>query len=407
MRISNFDRLLKFLGGARWLLVTVALLLAVPVTFSTASAQVVLSVAIAPPALPVYTQPICPEEGYIWTPGYWSYTDDGGYFWVPGTWVEPPAVGLLWTPGYWGWNSGAYVWNAGYWGPQVGFYGGINYGFGYSGIGYGGGYWRGSNFFYNSRVNNVNVAVVHNVYQKTIVVHNTHVSYNGGRGGVTARPTAEQERFAREHHTAQTAVQEQHISAARSDRNQFASANHGRPAVQATQRPGEFKGPRVVQTKASASDRLQPKAESETRTESKPTSTHESKPEATPRTEKKSAARESKPEAKPEAKPQPAPKRTTTHESKSEAVPKTESKRTTTHESEPVAKPKTETKPPATSHESKTEAKPQTESKPVTAREPKSEVKPQSEPKPATKHESKPPSQHEAAPPREEKPPKD
>ena len=433
MRISNFDRLLKFLGGARWLLLTVALF-AVPVTFSTASAQVVLSVAIAPPALPVYTQPICPEEGYIWTPGYWSYTDDGGYFWVPGTWVEPPAVGLLWTPGYWGWNSGAYVWNAGYWGPQVGFYGGINYGFGYSGIGYGGGYWRGSNFFYNSRVNNVNVAVVHNVYQKTIVVHNTHVSYNGGRGGVTARPTAEQERFAREHHTAQTAVQEQHISAARSDRNQFASANHGRPAVQATQKPGEFKGPRVVQTKASASDRLttkrtepkpaakprnestpraeskprterstesktrteskpvvksQPKAESETRTESKPTTTHESKPEATPRTETKSAARESKPEAKPEAKPQPAPKRTTTHES------------------EPAAKPKTETKPPATSHESKTEAKPQTESKPVTAREPKSEVKPQSEPKPATKHESKPPSQHEAAPPREEKPPKD
>ena len=26
--------------------------------------------------------------------------------------------------------------NAGYWGPHVGFYGGINYGYGYGGVGY-------------------------------------------------------------------------------------------------------------------------------------------------------------------------------------------------------------------------------------------------------------------------------
>ena len=93
-------------------------------------AQIGISVTIAPPVLVEYEQPVCPQEGYLWTPGYWAYGDEG-YYWVPGTWVEPPEVGVLWTPGYWGWNNGAYLWNEGYWGPTVGFYGGVNYGFGY------------------------------------------------------------------------------------------------------------------------------------------------------------------------------------------------------------------------------------------------------------------------------------
>src|SRR5215472_4635668 len=113
-------------------------MLATPAT-SSASAQIGIgvSVTIAPPPLPVYTQPICPGPGYIWTPGYWAYDPDDGYYWVPGTWVTAPSIGVLWTPGYWGWSGAAFVWNAGYWGPTVGFYGGINYGFGYTGVGYG------------------------------------------------------------------------------------------------------------------------------------------------------------------------------------------------------------------------------------------------------------------------------
>ena len=98
---------------------------------------------IGPPALPVYEQPLCPGEGYIWTPGYWAWSDDDGYYWVPGTWVLAPETGYLWTPGYWGFNDGVYLWNAGYWGPHIGFYGGINYGFGYFGEGFAGGEWRG------------------------------------------------------------------------------------------------------------------------------------------------------------------------------------------------------------------------------------------------------------------------
>src|SRR5215831_20741627 len=124
-------------------------LLFIPLTLlsmaSASPAQIAVSITIGPPALPIYEQPICPGDGYIWTPGYWAYGPDG-YFWVPGTWVLPPTVGYLWTPGYWGWGDGVYLWHAGYWGPHIGFYGGINYGFGYTGVGYAGGFWRGGVF---------------------------------------------------------------------------------------------------------------------------------------------------------------------------------------------------------------------------------------------------------------------
>src|SRR5271167_4322516 len=133
-----------------------------------AVAQVSVSITLAPPALPVYEQPVLIEDGGIWAPGYWDYNQDG-YFWVPGTWVQPPEVGLLWTPGYWGWGNGGYAWNAGYWGPSIGFYGGIDYGFGYSGHGYDGGHWQGQHFYYNTEVSHVNVTNIHNVYHETVV----------------------------------------------------------------------------------------------------------------------------------------------------------------------------------------------------------------------------------------------
>ena len=108
------------------------------------------------------------------------------------TWVTPPEPELLWTPGYWGWDDGAYQFHDGYWGPQIGFYGGVAYGFGYTGDGYEGGYWRDGNFFYNQSVNNISNVSITNVYSKTVVVNNTtNVSYNGGTGGTAAKPTAE------------------------------------------------------------------------------------------------------------------------------------------------------------------------------------------------------------------------
>src|SRR5262250_4011294 len=114
-------------------------MLGVPVA---STAAFYASITIAPPPIPVYAQPICPGPGYVWIPGYWAY-GAFGWYWVQGEWVLAPFVGALWTPGYWGWGNGVYVWYAGYWGTRVGFYGGINYGFGYTGYGYQGGYWRG------------------------------------------------------------------------------------------------------------------------------------------------------------------------------------------------------------------------------------------------------------------------
>src|SRR5215831_17697990 len=183
----NVMRFARFIFS---LLLAAGLLLAAPLQSRTQVA-VVISIRVGPPLLPVYAQPICPEPGYIWIPGYWAYGPDG-YFWVPGTWVEPPEVGLLWTPGYWEWVDDVYRWHPGYWGPEVGFYGGINYGFGYTGIGFFGGYWRGREFFYNRAVTNVNVTVVHNTYNTTVVNNTTltRVSFNGGPEGTPARPTS-------------------------------------------------------------------------------------------------------------------------------------------------------------------------------------------------------------------------
>jgi hypothetical protein len=213
-----------------------------------------ISVRIGPPALPVYAQPICPGPGYHWTPGYWAWNDVGGYYWVPGTWVVAP-VGMLWTPGYWGLAGGLYGWHAGYWGPHVGFYGGINYGFGYGGVGFGGGEWRGGTFFYNRSVTNVNVTSVTNVYNRTVVVNNVHTSFNGA-GGVEARPTPQEEKFGREQHTAALSAQTEHEHAASQNKQLFASENHGRPAVAATARPGEFSG-RGVEKASAAGERYE------------------------------------------------------------------------------------------------------------------------------------------------------
>ena len=182
-----------------------ALMLALLPLAAPASVAVGISVNFAPPALPVYVQPEIPAPGYIWTPGYWAW-GPGGYYWVPGTWVLPPAVGFLWTPGYWGWVGGAYFWHAGYWGPHVGFYGGINYGCGYYGAGYAGGYWRGNQFLYNSTVNNVRNINVTNVYTRT-VVHTaplSRASFNGGAGGIVARPSPAELSAVHERHVGYT-----------------------------------------------------------------------------------------------------------------------------------------------------------------------------------------------------------
>ncbi len=221
-------------------LLAIGAMAAIPIA---ALAGVYVSVNIAPPILPVYAQPIIPGPGYLWTPGYWAWAGDG-YYWVPGTWIRPPFVGELWTPGYWGWNGGAYIFHRGYWGRHVGFYGGINYGYGYGGNGYEGGYWRGGGFYYNRSVNHVG-GNIRNVYNKTVINHTTIIdnrrtSFNGGPRGIAARATPQQLAWSGEQHTAPIAAQLRQRDMASHVQSLRASVNHGAPPIAATARAGDF-----------------------------------------------------------------------------------------------------------------------------------------------------------------------
>lgn len=247
----------------RGLILPALLLLAVP-AWSPAQVSVNISVNLAPPELPVYDQPPIPGNGYIWTPGYWAWSDEvQDFYWVPGTWVLAPQPGYLWTPGYWAAFGAVFRWHPGYWGPRVGFYGGVNYGYGYGGEGYQGGYWRGGRMYYNRSVNNISNTRITNVYNKTVINNITvnRVSYNGGNGGIRAQPSAADQRAARDRHLPVTAMQRQHVATARGNPQLRVSENRGHPPIAATPRPDRFSGAGVMPARpggAVASPRANP-----------------------------------------------------------------------------------------------------------------------------------------------------
>ena len=224
--------------------------------------QISVSVTIAPPPLPLYAQPPIPGDGYIWTPGYWAWDPaDGDYNWVPGTWVLPPGVGVLWTPGYWAFGGGGYLWHGGYWGSQVGYYGGLNYGYGYTGSGYWGGRWDRGHFRYNTAVNNVPHGRVHNVYNAPPPARPApRESFNGGDSRYRAQPTASERRFQGAAHGAPTSEQVEHEHRAIGMPEQRMSNNHGAPPTVATPRPGGFGEPGVEHVRAAPEPRGGPPA---------------------------------------------------------------------------------------------------------------------------------------------------
>ena len=390
----------------QWLRITflIATLLVLPgATF----AQIAISITVAPPPLPVYEQPICPEVNYIWTPGYWAWGDDG-YYWVPGTWVPAPEPGLLWTPGYWGWRDGSYIWNAGYWGPEVGFYGGVDYGFGYGGEGFYGGRWSGDTFSYNTAVMNVNTAVIHNTYvdRKIIVNNDSRVSYNGGRGGIEARPTPAQMAAAHHKRFGPVAAQTRQVGLAREDRQNYVSVNHGLPPHAALQRPAtsvaDFeraapaRGARPANTRAEVV-RPESHTAAPTRNEARPEARTETHPAT--RTETHTATRpetrtESHPTARTETRPA-TPARTESH-----SAPRTETHTARRPETRTESRSESHTATPART-ESRPVHEPRTESHPAPAPRAESHPAPapraESHPVPAPRAES-----HPATTPREE-----
>src|SRR6185312_13173353 len=159
-----------------------------------ADAQVAVSVEIAPPELPDYAQPPCPTDGYLWSPGYW--------------------------------------------GENVGFYGGVCYGYGYGGSGFYGGRWQGGRFQYNTAAWHVGRGM-HNTYEDRTVIHNNsnRSSFNG-HGGTEAQPTDRERGAMSEHHTQPTSAQQNHQQMATANKHQLATANGGHPATTARSNVG-------------------------------------------------------------------------------------------------------------------------------------------------------------------------
>jgi hypothetical protein len=364
---------MRMFRSARWFLLTLLLSL-IPASLH---AQVVISVGFAPPELPVYEQPYCPEPNLMWMPGYWAYDQDqGGYYWVPGAWVPAPYEGALWTPDYWDWSGGHYRFHHGYWGHHVGYYGGVDYGFGYGGVGFAGGEWQGNEFRYNTAVTRVNESVIHSTYndrsivEKDTIANPGHVSFSGGKGGINHPPTAEERVAEHDQHTAPTSFQTQHVTAAKADKTSYAKANGGHPAHAVAAKPlseEKHAAPSGVKTEAKTPAKAEPKAEAKPKAEPK----SEAKPKAEPKTEAKPKA-EPKAEAKPKAEP------------KSEAKPKAEPKAEAKPKAEPKAAPRAEPKA-APKAESKPESRPAPAQHAAPAPHPAAAAAPKAAPKPEEK----------------------
>ena len=159
-----------------------------------------------------------------------------GYYWI----LAPGVRSLLrrpLDPRLLGLCHNRLGFHRGFWGPHIGFYGGINYGFGYTGVGYHGGYWRGNNFYYNRSVNRVNT----NITTSTTAPSSSTTS--------TASPTTAAEAASPTDHgqprSKPCAAREPRPCPLRSstsakqhkNRQQFYNVNRGRPAMVAAPRP--------------------------------------------------------------------------------------------------------------------------------------------------------------------------
>jgi hypothetical protein len=88
---------------------------------------------------------------------------------------------------------------------------------------------------------------VTNVYSKPVAIERrSNASFNGGKGGTTAKATPAQLAAEWENHIAATPEQRRHAEAASKDPALSLLRNHGYPTVAATAHAGLFKGPGVV-----------------------------------------------------------------------------------------------------------------------------------------------------------------
>ena len=124
----------------------------------------------------------------------------------------------------------------------MGFYGGVDDGYGYGGVGFEGGYWRGGVYTYNRNVVNVGLSVNVAVYSRRRPSGGSQTSFNGGNGGVNAKPTPQERAFANERHIGPTHQQHEHRQLAGKNPDLKFAHNGGRPAIAATSRRGLQQG---------------------------------------------------------------------------------------------------------------------------------------------------------------------
>jgi hypothetical protein len=375
---------MRALRSMRWFLVALVLCLVPASSF----AGVFISVGFAPPVLPVYEQPPCPEPGLMWTPGYWAYGDDG-YYWVPGAWVPAPYEGALYTPGYWGWSEGLYVFHPGYWGMHVGYYGGVNYGFGYMGIGFVGGRWHGHEFAYNTEVMHVDERFVHTTYRDREIVNRYtvagggRVAFSGGPGGIRHDPGPEERMAEREQHMAPTSFQTQHESAARADRSFYAKNNGGRPATLAVARPLGVNAQNMHQMTTRPSPQMQQRPMTEQ--QQRPMSQQQQRP----MTEMQSRpAQQPQVQSRPMTQPQP--------QMQQRPAPQTQQRPSAQPQSRSEQQPQAQSRPtPQPQPQMQQRPTPQTQQRPSAQPQSRPAPQAQSRPAPQAKPSAKPKGEHE------------
>ena len=211
------------------------LLLCLVPAVSHAQIAVGVSIRVGPPALPVYTQPPCPVEGYLWTPGYWGYG----------------AAGYYWGSGECGWRCLAWEFcghraiGASLAGCMAGMQGTGDRTWASTAVlttaldMAGSASWAGIGAVeasFTTAPCSMWAWVFHNTFVDRTVVNttvvNNHFSFNG-EGGAMARPTPAEQAVEHENHFQPTPNQVSHENAMAQDRNQLASTNGGHPGTMA------------------------------------------------------------------------------------------------------------------------------------------------------------------------------
>jgi len=88
--------------------------IASPTGISTASAETIVDVRVAPPVPRVEVVPRPPTPHHVWTPGYWAWSGHR-HVWVAGRYV-PERHGYVYHPSYWQeGRHGHWHFHQGYW----------------------------------------------------------------------------------------------------------------------------------------------------------------------------------------------------------------------------------------------------------------------------------------------------